>query len=1622
MTIIHNWNFSRDFPQLPEDLINRTHYLDTIANILTAENPIVFLEGDEGDGATTTLAQFCRQYPDNCFSLFIKPASRFAYSLDYLRMALAEQFYWYINGNPKNFEKLDVSEFNNLVLNVRKKQRSAILYFVIDGLNNIPKNDHQAIEQIFSEVIPFGVDNYRFLISGNQETIAPYLTGGIKSKPYQQLKFQPEEAKVYLSEVGLQDEELSAVQMLCKGVPGRISAVKRLLTSGTKLSTILDSEANKYLGFIKLEFDIIDKLNEEQQKIVATIAFSKINLSAKEFGQICKQTEEETVDVIKLCTFLVLKKDEVEFISESHRKFAEKKLEKFRKFSLDSQLEHLMKEPRSKISLRFIPTYYEILNKQEAIIELLSKEHYKDLLNSTESISALRNRADLGAKSAASLKQTNYVFRFSLQKSIFFSAENLDESEAEIAALVSIGKSSIALTLANRALVKEDRLSLLASYARRVSEKNGKIDSELLEVIKKLVGGIEFKELGDKAIRIAANILIFDADTAIGIIEDALKGDSKAKRDAAYTHAAVNASLSKIQHRTDFENKAIPKITDESMANLARSFEILSEKIEVSDISRMLTSMPATHRIYFLRSIIKLKADDENIIELVDHALDVIIRQSDYTPKSKDLAELAAPFLTYSKDNQKLKALVERFVSQMGLVAKTAYSRDLALLQMRLAAAEMKYDVALARNRIEEAYFEVLDIKTPEAKLQCFGILLSVLRKIDTDDKLEKVDGFRAAINADIKILTNSILNDTGDHVASVAAALKSLAIDDPIVAAEIAARFNTETARNHAHALVMQGIASLLYKKERWDLLQATAFLIKDKDMRSGVCMSILTILESNTDKVLWIDSIQPLRDLLIGAQAECLWEIWMLKWNAPQRNLLMANFEDKIDILVNKIDSLIDQSGIYFKAAEVVASFDEPSALRLYEKGVAAKSRLAFGNNGASNLLSLCLSLVSRAAAPLAAISRLDDDTLARFHLLSKNLPSNFAQVSAYSELIERVWCSKNLGLTVQLVEKNLIPLLDHAKKIDDLSFRGSLKVAFPSLSVWHLLTAFEYLNSLEAHDSDEVLYNAALLRLRKVASVDPGAYDRFDYSRIDLSTVIDILSIANKISNDSLIYTLLSSLISSIKDKSNRLKFTNAQKADWANRIRGIVASALPDQRNIQHSGYKITCFALSYSIEDVNFSKWEELETQANDIPNIADRGYVFQILATLIPSKHGSHRKRFLAESLRLMNLIPSQLDRAFHLAGYAVSARSINEVVSAKDALRSSMQISLEIGDDYKAAHHRRYLIDIADQIDPSFADELVEFVDDDPARAMLKSEANDATLVVKTRRKMANAKNIDDVDSADTDVISQAAWKNLAELNAGRIEVKSMDIMTEYVARVGSASLHDAYPMLSWHIENMAKKFKLSTDVMEHLSSVCESLLISSEIAISVIDHSSKRTVAVSNSDTGLLVPHNGRIEAIRFVEEWIRANAVEYIKYCDPFFSVDDIPLLRIFLAQAPSCKVSVLANRKHLEKEGLLSEDPFMEAWSAVCSQDPPETDVIAISNFENTKGVIHDRWLITKGRGLSLGTSFKSLGEGKLSEVSEMDPGRASIVEATLDQFITRQRIVDGLKMGYVSFTL
>ena len=1623
---VQNWNFSRDFPEIGPDLIDRPHFLETIAEVLNQETRIVFLEGDEGDGATTTLAQFCLKHPTHSFSLFIKPASRFAYSPDYLRLALAEQLYWYVNGTALNKETLDISEFDTLVLRMRAKERSTTLYFVVDGLHQIPPEDQRLVSQIFSEILPLGVDNCRFIITGHQQQLAPSIKGKLKSKPYQQLRFRPEESRLFLSKTILDDHDCNTVHQLCKGIPGRLAAIKRLLISGTSLSSILETDPSKYLEFIKLEFSSLEQMDDSQKLIVATISFSKIPLSICDLSSLLSEPDEKIRETLNASQFLALNSTTgiIEFVSVSHRKFSEKQLEKFRKSALTAQIEHLLKNPKSSASLRFLPSYYETLSQHESIISLISKEHYSDLLESTQSFVALRNRAEMGARNALSLRRTEDVFKFSLQKSIFISAGNLESSEFQIEALVAMGKSNSALTLANHAAAKEDRLALLATYARKVKERTGDIDPELITVIKNLTTDVNFSELGDKAIKIAANILIFDPDIAIGIIESASKGATEGVKDAAYAELSIAASVSKLKHSTKIEDKARPRISDASLQQVAHSFEALAEKIDGAELIGILSKMPTAHQIAFLRTFVKLRSNDVKILDLVEYGLGKIISESEYTPRVNDLAELAAPFVNQIADVERLSRVVSRFDSQMGLVAKAAQSKDLTLLQMRLAAAEFQFHSTRARDRIEQTYFDVSEIKTPEVQLECYALMLGALKNIDSNGELEKQDGFRALVKADLSKLLEKILSNTGDHLASVSAVLKVLAADDALAALEVAGKLNTESRRNKAHSLVANVIASQAFNNTQVDSLRTALSKIVCKNDRSIATVELLGALNSNKDRNAWLPHIAEFRDAILHPRDKGKWDIWIVNQKSKSSiPFSMDDFKNSVSDAASKVESNLDIIDIYFKAAEAIGSSNLDEAKILYDKGLILKNETAFNTRASSHLLGLCLSLVARSLAPLAQANMLDEDTLVRFDRLISELPSGLSKVRAYSDFAERLWCAKRQDLANRIVQEQLRSLMEQIKLLNHAAYQDAIAIAFPIFSVWHLPTALEMLQDVCDEANDAALQEAAQLRLRKLPSSSPDLNGKLDHTKLESHDAVDIIELIDAAKSDSSIFAILKSLIDVVKHKSNSTKFTGQQKVDWATKSREIINRKLPDTRNIQHVGFKVVCLALTYAIEDTSFNKWKDLETMAESISNVADRGYVYLCLATCLPSKFSSHRKGYLYKALEFAKQVPSPIDRLSHLHDYAQEAFSHDATASAKETLKHAMQLSLEIENNARTARHRRELIDLADQIDSGLADELIALVDDDPARAQLKIEAKKVAAISKAKRELSNSKQIKDASTCDLEMLPAAAWKNLAALEAGRLEIKPIDVMTEFVSRATHSSLHDAYPVLSWHLANLERKFRHASDIAMHISPVSEALLLSTEIAHAIISQMAKRVINVDDeSDNGIIVGRKDREEAVKYIEKWLATNATSYIKYCDAYFSTKDIALLRLFLAHAPTCKVFILASKKTLQDSNSLSDDVFKDAWRAQSDQSPPETEVIALSYSDSPKHVVHDRWLLTERGGLRFGTSFNSLGDGKLSEVSEIDSTQAATIEKQMNLYISRQRIVDGARIQYNAFTL
>lgn len=736
-------------------------------------------------------------------------------------------------------------------------------------------------------------------------------------------------------------------------------------------------------------------------------------------------------------------------------------------------------------------------------------------------------------------------------------------------------------------------------------------------------------------------------------------------------------------------------------------------------------------------------------------------------------------------------------------------------------------------------------------------------------------------------------------------------------------------------------------------------------------------------------------------------------------------ALFEQRTADATARSASPIEEARLLFNAAEVLASRDSDRASQLYTDGLRISQSHALATQSRAELFELCLSLVSRSLAAVSKSSVFDDDVLTRLLQLIGHLPGVIGRVRALSELAERFWCAKRTDLLERVVTQHLRPQLEQARAAHKSVGRLALQISFASLCAAHQKLALERIGDLPHDDAGAALNRAALLKIRHLSWNEPDTGAKPDYAKVRQQDVLDVIDLISEMSVDSNIYDTIRILVDAVLDTRNKNKFTANAKADWATQLEAIVDKNLPDPNNIRHDGYVIVSKAALLALREASWAGWQSLIDRVNDVPNVADRAFILTALAVSLTKKHGSHRSTLLDRAYKEIEAIPSPIDRLSHMQGYAQEVHSVDPATSLRETLKAAMKLSLDLEEEARAVQHRRELIDLAEQIDPALADELVEMVDDDPARIELKRDAQRVTKLAKTKRVLLNATNAIQANECDEELLPAAAWKNLGMLLAGRVEPKSTDVMLQFLNRVAGKPLNDAYPVLSWHLTNLERKYILPNDVRTHLAAHCESVLLAAELTESLLRRLSGAPpdTAEEVGNEGMVVKRKSRQEAVTYLQEWLKANATDTIIVCDPYFSTKDIELLRICLGAAPTSAVRVLASKSELEKVHEMSSDAFLNAWRQQCDQDPPDAEIIAVAYAdEKAKHVIHDRWLITGDSGLRLGTSFNSLGENKLSEISVIEPSRVRDLLDQLNQYVRRQRTVDGAKLQYSTFTL
>lgn len=155
------------FPQLGEPNIQRENMIMTIEGMLQ-NNDIVTVEGLDGIGKTTLLAQFASALPEQTFCLFIRASSRWAYDSQILTRNLCDQIGWvlykeeYMN-NGKEIELTQLLRKRLQELQRKSNSEQKKYYFVVDGLQDIPEAGKLEKESILN-ILPFRYSSLLFYL------------------------------------------------------------------------------------------------------------------------------------------------------------------------------------------------------------------------------------------------------------------------------------------------------------------------------------------------------------------------------------------------------------------------------------------------------------------------------------------------------------------------------------------------------------------------------------------------------------------------------------------------------------------------------------------------------------------------------------------------------------------------------------------------------------------------------------------------------------------------------------------------------------------------------------------------------------------------------------------------------------------------------------------------------------------------------------------------------------------------------------------------------------------------------------------------------------------------------------------------------------------------------------------------------------------------------------------------------------------------------------------------------------------------------------------------------------------------------------------------------------------
>ncbi len=1618
-------NISLRVNNLPLDEIKRPTIIDTIKRTLSNNN-LVILEGESGSGKTTFLSQFVHLNSKNCISYFIDPSDRFTYGSEAFKIDLINQFYIYIFGIEFPDENVPDNFVTSLRIKLEKKikERKTDFYIILDGLDSIDFND-AAIFLTFIDDLPY--KKIKFLISGEQSKILKFFEG--KKIEYRTTTlnfFTQSETKEYFQEFTPNEENLNEIYKISnKGQPSRLSTIKRNCKE-KGLDFYLNNDLSEKSDLFELEWQEI-KFDSLLENIIGIIVFgdSKFNIST--LSSILNESSQQILLKLQKLTFIESINGQYSFISENYRSFAVKKLENIKDRILGlliSFYTNNLSEDKNNLNL---PTLYLKAKRYSELINHLSLDRLIHYIEKTNSIFFINKQFEIGLKATKeNLNSEGEYLKFSLHKSSLRSIENEFVVESEIESLVKLNEIEQAKNKILSIQIKETRFKGLALLVKILKENNIDQYDDLVKLVEDLYQEIDIELFKENVIEISSLLIYCNPNIAIDLIEkftDTTSSKNSIDFAFAYLSLFVHGANKQLNKNLIDIERINSKIKDAELKSFTNAISYIGSEYSIKEIMELIDKIQSsTKKFTLLRNWLGKNKSKEGIDLVLEYALNLVIQSSsDTVPNASVLYEICLPLPNIS-DKTKLLTLIGQIDSQKSTI--NTPTRDFIKLQLLIAESLKKHDTQKYKERIFETFITIDEIKDITVRTDCFVSLFRTLKKTDLNNEIESELTNTSILNI-IKENCLKLLETTAYQFKIFEYTIKQIIIYDQEFIFKLIENINIKERRLSSYK-----VAALSYIKNKpvseWDKSLITDFYnrietiqfreeisiqifdtiekIKDNDKNKtpnfSFYINLLTYIIHPETKTYCIAKIlniiriiDPLNQKLIDFQFSDLYKSWDL------------------------IDSIWDKIIIGYKISSNLSSSFPDIAKKYLDDVTKIKNEENITSFAIANTYVSSIRLSIKAFEGTLSNK---DSILTNIEILKsqiEKIKSVEEQLKLWNELALILFKTKQTELAKSLVEKHIVTALHNSKDNLSLKYR-TFDLISTGLFIYHADLLKTELSNIDEITRNRIFDSIINFLITKISPSEPILNDSLP-NILTYNEFLDIFGVLELIKDDSLLYNSIDKICACIIIS----KLPLIQKNELKRRLSEIIDKNLPNpESGVKHDGYKIVSKAKLLSLDSYDKTKFDQLINDTSLIPNVSDKSLVYCFL-----SEHEllnkTKKNELINNSLQFAKQIPCNYDK-FNRVDALLSSLIDNDHNLFKNKIKEIFNEA--VADKNSAVSALTNLIDLAQKHDSRLAESLISVLDTDPSRKILKAplmrRIENKELRIKADKdfnKICDIKSIHDISKYSED--------KLAELNSGKLTSKDIKDTFSVLENISKLPLEGSFNCASFFISNAIKKCQNSPKGQVLLNSIFTATVENTTLidVISTDSLSKMRSKLTFNniheSNNNPRLSFNSRGKAIEYIRNWVETSVENKLYIIDPFFDENDLEVLKIFKEIKPQAEIVILTSKGNGINSHDNNDDIYQKKWNDISTEQPPVTRIEVVwLDTQDKKSPIHDRWWITSNldTGLSMGTSFNSIGVSKESQINRLSDDSLQTVSTIIrDYLIDRISIKDGKRIKY-----